>query len=114
MTPPEPATAIDRIRQALRTYHAANNAARQAHADLTAALPPGVAVLQCRPGESGKPETYYIWHQRNEGTPGFSFSSCHDPADAGWSATKRAVIVELPGVSEETLDLGAIVPRAKE
>lgn len=93
-----------RLTRALREWYASRNSHMRAEQELREAIPPGVAVLHCLPGEAGKPGTVYWTFWRD--TRG----------EVSWGVTRqgeetRAVIVEAPAPREEFLPrLGGDAP----
>lgn len=84
---------MDNVREALLRLIQADRESRIACQALIDAIPPGVTVLACLEGQSGKPDTLY-WSYSSTG------KSLQKGVNRADECTK-AMIVELPGSAVE-------------
>lgn len=82
---------------AIREYNAAENSMRRAHAELMAALPPGVEVLHRTPSKTDDDKTVYWTYERPANRESIYTGAIRNERG------KKAVIVVAPGPREEFL-----------
>ena len=83
----------ERITLALREYNAAQNSLSRAHSELTEALPEGVIILHCLPGETDSCKVFWTYVKTNRGT----IASCAEARGT------NGIVVEAPAPGVEYL-----------